>query len=359
MVIDVVWLCLFVIGAVLPGRESRDFHVSLQPDDDGSATKQAIGEAFKRFSKSKGVQFTYDVMWGINILCHLSLCLKHPTKPDVYIFPCHIKKGRSMTTWEKDSNKPVYVGRRVQCSSHQQIITPGSFPVIQCDAMKSNCMLAVELWDGGMRVLPKNTPHLKNIEALVEVPDKSRFIRSIDIIVRGPVHSQGDCISFLDSVMHMIVSTLDKNSPGTITEISYLSFCHIKQHVSELDSYSKKEIKEAMEANQDYVTHDTVQDSLLDLLVVDRDSVLFLQSDIRSKLCQVLDVPDKGQPDGNKVGKALGIKHCKNTCELLEQWSFNRKATVTHFIDVLNSLDPPASDAIQVLATNYEAAKGI
>ena len=41
--------CMFVIGAVVTDRESDDFHVSLQPINDDSATKQlAIGKAFKR-----------------------------------------------------------------------------------------------------------------------------------------------------------------------------------------------------------------------------------------------------------------------------------------------------------------------
>ena len=66
LVIDVVWLCLFVIGAVMADRESGDFHVSLQPEDDGSATKQAIGEAFRRFGKSKGVPHSRMMSCGVS-----------------------------------------------------------------------------------------------------------------------------------------------------------------------------------------------------------------------------------------------------------------------------------------------------
>ena len=105
----------------------------------------------------------------------------------------------------------------------QQMITPVSFPVIQCEAKKSSDMLVVELWDGGMKVQPKNTPHLQRVEALVEIPDKSRFIHSIDVIVRGPTHSQGDCMQFLDSIMHLIMLVLDKKSPGTSVEWCYTS----------------------------------------------------------------------------------------------------------------------------------------
>ena len=359
MVLDVIWLCLFVIGAVIADRESGDSHVSLQPEDDGSVTKQAIGEAFRRFSKSKGVPFTYDVMWGINILCHLSLCLEHPTRKDVCIFPCHIKKGRPLTAWEKDSTTPVYVGRRVQCTSHQQIITPGSFPVIQCEAKKSRDMLVAELWDGGMKVQPKNTPHLQGVEALVEIPDKSRSIHSIDVIIRGPVHSQGDCMQFLDSIMHLIMQVLDKKSPGSSVHWCYLSHSQLTQHISKPDCYTEEEVQTAMESSQDYVTHESVQDRLLDLLVVSKDHILLLPSNMRSDLSEALDFPEEGQPDGRKLSKALGIRFRHNTSEVLDKWSVDMKATVTHLIDVLKRLDPPAVDAVGALAERYEAARGI
>jgi GTPase SAR1 family protein len=358
LVIDVPWLCLYIIGSAIADRSSGDFYVALQPDEDGSATKQAIGEAFKLFSESKGVKFNYDIMWGINILCHLRLCLEHPKLRDVYIFPCHIKKKMSPTTWQKEISKPVYVGRRIQCCSLQQIITPGSFPVIQCEAKKSETMLVVELWDGGMKVQSKNVPYKDRVEALVEIPDKRRFIRSINIIIRGPTHSHGDCVVFLKSVIHLIMSVLDVRSPGTITEKTYMSYSHICQHTAEPDCYTEKEIKETFKSNQVYVTHDgRVQDSLIDLLAVENDHMILLTSEVRSELCEIFDFPDEGQPDTRKLSKALGIRYRQSTSEVLEKWCQDVNATVSRFADVLKTLNPPATDALRILAGKYGSVK--
>ena len=220
-------------------------------------------------------------------------------------------------------------------------------------------MLVVELWDGGMKVQPKNNPYLKEVEALVEIPDKSRFIHSIDVIIRGPVHSQGDCMQFLDFIIQLIMLVLDKNSPGTSVEWCYLSHRHLIQHSTKPDCYTEKEVKAALSAKQDYVTHESVEDRLLDLLVVSKGHILLLPSNTRSELCDALDFPEEGQPDGKKMSKALGIRFRHNTSEVLEKLSADKNATVTHLIDVLKRLDPPAVDAIEILATNYEAARGI
>jgi hypothetical protein len=359
LVIDVAWLCCFVIGVVLADRESDDFHVSLQPDDKGCATMQSIIEAFKRFSRSKGVQFTHDAKWGVSILCHLNLCLEHPTQKDVYIFPCHIKKCRPLTTWKEDAKRPTYVGRRLQCTSQQQIITPRSFPVIQCEAKRSSDMLVVEMWNGGMNLQPKNSSHQQAVEALVEIPDKSRFIQTIDVIIRGPEHSQGDCMQFLDAIMHLIMLVLDKQSPGTGVQWCYISHCHLVQHTTNRACYSQKEINAALNARQDYVSHDAVQDRLVDLLAVSRDHILLLPSHTRSELCDALDFPQEGQPDGKKLSKAFGVRFRHNTSEVLDKLSADKTATVTNLINVLKKLNPPAVDAVEILAASYEAARGI
>ena len=180
------WLCQFVIGAVMPS--STEYLVRLQTEHDGTATIHQIKEAVKRFSESKGIKFNYPIEWAIDILSHLGLCLEHPTKKGVYIFPCHIKEPKSSRAWAENASKPVYIGRRVQCKSKLQIITPGSFPAIQCEAYKT--MIVTEVWEGGIKVQPADAVDLVQVEAVIEVTDKALSIQSIDIIARGVPHSQ-------------------------------------------------------------------------------------------------------------------------------------------------------------------------
>ena len=360
------WLCQYVIGAVMPDKDSPDFLVCLQPNDDGTATIDQIEEALKRFSESKGVNFDYDVMWAVRILTHLGLCLNHPTKKNVYIFPCHIKKARSPTAWAKDPSKPVYVGRRVQCESMQQIITPGSFPVLQCEAAKSNAMTVRELWDGGMKVQAKlsGLSSLEPVQALVEITDKVRAIRSINVIARGSCHSQGDCLRFVDTVLQLVRSVLDKKSPGTATVERYLSHSFIIEHADQLVSYSEKEIHDARQNPEFIIRHERGEDRLIDMLAVDINHIILMSRNVRQNLCDVLDNPheDTNQPNWKKVGKALGIRLAaskKSTSQMLEAWSQNMTATIDQLVAVLKRPHINGSDALEVLGYTEESAQGI
>lgn len=366
IVIDMQWLCHYVIGAVMAHEDSPDFLVSLQPDRSGIATIDQIKKALKRFCESKHITFDYDVMWAIGILMHLGFCLSHPTKRNVYIFPSHIRKARSPIAWARDPAKSVYVGHRVQCKSMQQIITPGSFPVLQCEATKSNAMVVKELWDGGMKVQAKlnASSRLQPIEALVEITDKVRSIQSIDIIARGGCHSHGDCLRFVDTIRQLVMSVLGKQSPGTATEKRFLSHSSIIEHADKLVSYSEKEIYAALEGPECIIRHETGEDRLIDMLAVDINHIILLPRTVRKDLCDTLDNPDKdtNQPKWTEVGKALAIPLAKNkgsTSQMLEDWSQNMKATVDQLVSVLKEPYINGSDALEVLGYKKESAQGI
>jgi hypothetical protein len=364
IVIDMQWLCHYVIGAVMAHEDSPDFLVSLQPDRSGIATIDQIKKALKRFCESKHITFDYDVMWAIGILMHLGFCLSHPTKRNAYIFPSHIRKARSPIAWARDPAKSVYVGHRVQCKSMQQIITPGSFPVLQCEAAKSNAMVVKELWDGGMKVQAKlnASSRLQPIEALVEITDKVRSIQSIDIIARGGCHSHGDCLRFVDTIRQLVMSVLGKQSPGTATEKHFLSHSSIIEHADKLVSYSEKEIYAALEGPECIIRHETGEDRLIDMLAVDINHIILLPRTVRKDLCDTLDNPDKdtNQPKWTEVGKALAIPLAKNkgsTSQMLEDWSQNMKATVDQLVSVLKEPYINGSDALGVLGYKKESAQ--
>ena len=348
LIIDVPWLCQYVIGAVMPS--STDFHVRLRAADDGTATFHQIEDAVRRFREFKESKVDFPIELAVNVLGHLDICLEHPTKKGVYIFPCHIKQPKSSTAWVKDASKPVYIGRRVQCKSKQQIITPGSFPGIQCEAYKT--MVVKEVWEGGIKVQPKKTAakDLSQVEAVIEVTEIDLAIQSIDIIARGADHSQGDCLKFVDSINHLVMKALDKWSPGTVTERCYLSHASITEHESHLDSYSEETIRRAQESHQAVVsTEGGEEDRLIDIVAVDRNHIILLPLGVRQQLYDVLDHPDKDakQPSWKDVGRTLGVVSKGSTSRMLEDWSQTLTATVDQLVAALKIVN--ATDALDVL----------
>ena len=349
------WLCQDVIGAVMPS--SSVFRVRLQTESDGTATIPQIERAVKQFSEVKGVKFNYPIQWVIDVLVHLGLSLEHPKNKGLYIFPCHIKDPKSTTAWAKDASKPVYVGRRVQCQSKLQIITPGSFPIIQSEAYKA--MIVKEVWEGGIKVQAADAVDL---EAVIEVTDKDLSIQSIDIIARGALHSQGDCLRFMDSIYQLVMKVLDRKSPGTTTERCYLSHSSITQHEDCLASYSEKDIRDAQKDPQAVVRHKTGKDRLIDIVAVNSNHIILMPLSVRQELCAVLDQPDTNQPDWKMVGKALGIQRAanmKSTSHMLDAWSQSMTATADQLVAVLQRPDIKGSDALEVLGYVEQASKGI
>ncbi|XP_062499021.1 uncharacterized protein LOC134176367 [Corticium candelabrum] len=284
---DMQWLCYFVIGATLADKNSPDFYVKLQTDDDGTATVAQIEKTLKQFSESKGVQFNEDVMLAIRALCHLGLSLEHPSRKDkngdpLYIFPCHIKKSMPASAWQQDGAKPVHVGRRVQCKYSHHLITPGSYPVIQCEASKSEYMSVIDLWDGGMKVqqrlhdvMPRHLP----AEALVQITNKKRAIQSMDVIARGPRYSEGDCMMLVESVLDLMMKVFDKKSPGTVLETQYLSHASISQYSEAIVSYTEKAVETAKRDKKTVVTHEKGEDRLIDLVAVDSSHIIRMKQE--------------------------------------------------------------------------------
>ena len=372
MVSDIQWLCYFVIGATLADKNSPDFYVKLQTDDDGTAAIAQIKETLKRFGESKGVQFNEDVMLAIRALCHLGLSLEHPSRKDkngapLYIFPCHIKKSMPANAWQLDGAKPVHVGRRVQCKYSHHLITPGSYPVIQCEASKSEYMSVIDLWDGGMKVqqrlhdvMPRHFP----AEALVQITNKKRAIQSMDVIARGPPYSEGDCMMLVESVLDLMMKVFDKKSPGTVLETHYLSHVCISQYNDAIVSYTEEAVETAKRDKKTVVTHERGEDRLIDLVAVDSNHIIRMKQKIRRQLCNVLDRPNKEekQPSWREVGKALGMPlvcNMESASDMLETWSQNLNASEDRLVEVLKRPDINGTDALMVLGHQHHISAGI
>ena len=366
------WLCYFVIGAILPDKNSLDFHVKLQTDDDGTATIAQIEESLKSFGESKGVQFNEDVMLAIRALCHLGLSLEHPSRKDengdpLYIFPCHIKKSMPASAWQQDEAKEVHVGRRVQCKYSHHLITPGSYPVIQCEASKSKYMSVIDLWDGGMKVqqrLQDLMQHDLPAEALVQITNKERAIQSMDVIARGPRYSEGDCMMLVESVLDLMMNVFEKKSPGTVLETQYLSHASISQYVEAIVSYTEDAVKTAKQDKEMVVTHEKGEDRLINLVAVDSNHIIRMKRKTRHHLCNALDRPneEEKQPIWKQVGEALGMPFMwsiKSASDMLETWSRDLNVTEDHLVEVLKRPGINGTYALMVLGHQHPITAGI
>ena len=116
----------------------------------------------------------------------------------------------------------------------------------------------------GKKIQPKETNadamDLAQVETLIEVTDEDFTIQTINIISRGALHSQGDCLRFVHTIHQLVMKVhawtdinclfpgtkqeriLDKKSLGTAINRCYLSHSSITQHEDHLISYSEEEI---------------------------------------------------------------------------------------------------------------------
>lgn len=172
----------------------------------------------------------------------------------------------------------VYVGVRLQCMSEIEIFTPAAMPLLQCEAAKKTEQMVVVLWNGGMLVQKVCKIGDPKVEALIFIGNRTRAIRALDLVARGPAYCQHDVKQFLDKLQQMTLQILDRKSPGTRVVKRYLSHQQITQHFDNPISYSQKEVDAAKKDNGFLIRTtdtDTVVDSVIDLLTVENDHIIY------------------------------------------------------------------------------------
>lgn len=270
VIIETYWLCRGVIGPVM---SPSCFPVSAVRRRDGTATKEELSIALRRFSKVYGT-CPVDPDAAIRILCRLGVGYALEGRPGVYQFPALVVDERPAAMWAVyDRKEALYVGRRLRCKSDIEIIAPSTLPLLQARAAQATAEMISSVFKGGVHVVRKDSdPDCPTVEAMVTVSDGKRMIHAIDVVARSARCCSRELQAFLESVLHLVMRALDDRSPGTAVERLFLSPKHIRNHAPDPLAYTEEEIQKAemeggvlYKAVDGYVLRETVDELFVDV----------------------------------------------------------------------------------------------
>ena len=329
---DPSWLCQNVIGPLLSPAESPDFPISLQCSLTGTAAKENIKCALEAFNDKKWE----NIDETISLLCHLEICYPLPDEPDNYRFPALLNQERPPKVWSENSEMKVYVGRRLRQVAETDIITPGTMPFLQCHVHNAACFRGLRpvLWHGGLMI--HETFDGRLVEGIIQLQQKDR---ALDFFVRGPDHSEKECMKFLTNLKQTGERILWQKSPGTNTRCLYISCTELKQFKDFPLAYAEdkidKKIKTSTKSNVS-VSEGTIRDSLKDLLALPDNHVDFLSYKTRCAIITCLEKDDGGKKALKKHLQGLSQAEkveCRTAAMLFSTWSENLCATAESLAD--------------------------
>jgi hypothetical protein len=240
-VLDVLWLCQFIIGPLL-APDHFPYHLKFEGHD-GQAKLSEIETVLKEKVDQK-MAVLMDADTVVPLVEYLDLCFKVEGKQDVYLFPAHLPYANPREMWMKDERMKVYIGRRVQCVGDTSIVSPGTFNFFQCMAYAELGKIRVaKAWRDGI-ILRKEGAQGCSVECLCTIP---KHLGQVDFIARSGEGRQSECLSLLEIVKDLWSKAVYWHSRGTKYQIWYLSKGHIENHEEIPAAYSKNEIDRAKE----------------------------------------------------------------------------------------------------------------
>ncbi|XP_065831509.1 uncharacterized protein [Oscarella lobularis] len=339
VILDPTWLCQNIIGPLLSPTDSV-FRVSLCCSPPGTTTKDDIQSALEAFNKRKWEHIDET----IRLLCHLEICYELPPKQNTYRFPALLKAKRPSDVWSENPEMKIYVGRRVRRAEETDIITPGTMPFLQCHVHNVPCFCGLEpvVWQDGLMI--RNTINGFLVEGMITLQEEAK---ALDFVVRGPVHSERECLKLLNNLMKTGEEVLQKRSPGTHSRLWYISSTELKQLKEFPLAYEKATIDEKIETSiksSDSVSKGTVIDSLRDLLALCDNHIDFLPYKTRCAIITCLEKDDAGREASKEHLPGLSEAdqvECKTAAELFSTWSENLSATVHCLADAARQSNLP------------------
>ena len=348
-VLDVLWLCQFIIGPLL-APESFPHHLTFVRND-GQVTVSEIEAVLKKMVAAQKKPIVMDVKTVVPLIEYLGLCYKVDGKEDVYLFPAHLPLDKPSEMWKEEDRMKVYVGRRVECPSETSIISPGTFNFFQCRAyVELGRIHVAATWRDGI-VLCKQDALECPVECLCTI---TKLLGQVDFIVRGGEGSQPECLTFLQTVMLLWKETIRQHSPGTVYEFRYLSKMHIEGHKETPGAYTEEQIREARVTgpstlvwttnNKDYNIGESLKDLLIDIPTV------CLKSEVLNAILK------HGATRWYALSKALGysedevqrithdkVEHTDKVLALFSQKAeqIGQQRAEEMFLDACSTIEPP------------------
>jgi GTPase SAR1 family protein len=251
------WLSEYAVGPLMAPPHMK-WHANAPG---GRMTKEEAERVIKLYLHDKKINIHVKIDHIFKALMSMGLIFK--LEDGLYLFPAHLPLKALDEMWEKDSEKPVYVGRRYLCSSEASIFSPSAFTLFQCWASVQLTYKSV-LWRDGMIVTPAAAKCF--VQCLVLMRD---HLKAIDFVARGGVGSESECLSLVHDVMRDWRDIVDKYSPGTEYKMAYLSRKHLIEHVDPPALYTEEDVENAkMIGPSRFVAHDfNLAETLTDLMV--------------------------------------------------------------------------------------------
>ncbi|XP_065835673.1 uncharacterized protein [Oscarella lobularis] len=335
VILDPPWLCQSVVGPLL---SPKDFPIHLDFSLSGTANKENIQSVLEIFNKQKWV----DVDHTISLLRRLEICYLVSEQTETYQFPALIEEQRPPHAWRENPEMTVYVGRRLMSEEITDIITPGTMPFIQSSARNASCFRPLEpiVWQGG--ILIKRTIGSHFVEGMIAFQDREK---AIDFIVRGPEHSEQQCMKHLRDLMDVGIKVLLVKSPGTTRTLWYISRTELVALKDFPLAHKSQIVEETIKISQfssAKVHQKGIEDTLKDLLALPHDHFTFIPCEA---LCTVSKLLDKDTEGRSALVKRLpGFSsvdrhHCETAKQILTRWSERLEARTSSFVDIVQEMD--------------------
>ena len=326
---DPPWLCHNVFGPLL---SPDSFTTHLESSASGIANREKIQTVLKNFNKKES--------WGnvdntIELLCRLEICYSLQQK-DSYQFPALIKEDRPNNAWDENSEMTVYVGRRLKSENETDIITPGTMSFIQSSARTRFQPSEPVVWQGGLLI--ERTIDRVSVEGMIVFKNREK---AIDFVVRGPKHSERQCMKHLRDLRNVGTKILHEKSPGTTQSLLYISCTELKQRKDFPAAHKSQTVEKMMTTSESSNTKVGLQDTLRDLLALPDDHFSYLPHEAFDIVCNFLDKDTEGRSELAKSlpgFSAIDRNQCKTAEQLLTRWSERLKATIKSFSDTAQQL---------------------
>ena len=332
IILNPPWLCQNAFGPLLSPPESAEFPISLQCSSPGTAAKEKIQCALEAFNNEKWE----NIDETISLLCHLEICYPLPDEPDAYRFPALLNQERPPEVWKENSEMKIYVGRRLIKAEETDIITPGTMPFLQCHVHNAACFRGIKpvIWQGGLMM--HETLDGRSVEGMIRLQQKDK---ALDFVVRGPTHSEKECMKFLTNLKQIGEKVLWQRSPGTNILHLYISCAELKQLRDFPLAYAKEKVDERMKTSTKshvLISEGTTRDSLRDLFALPNNHVNFLSYNTRCAIIMCLEKDDAGRETLKEhlqgLSQADKVK-CHTATMLLSTWTDNLCATAESLAD--------------------------
>ena len=303
VILNTKWFSYDIIGAAFAGE-----------DFPGDFPKLQESRVYNRNQLKNFFNTSADTDLLVALLQHVGLLYK--CGHDKFIIPGKLPESLDKVCWRKEREFEEYHGRRVECKHDIDIFAPDVFPCIQTRIME-----AFDMIDEPASISQSTLKFASNsIEGMIQLTRDKRAI-NIACRCRGD-EDRAHCHDILEKVTRQVKLELIKRSPGTQTEMFYMSPRSLYAHddLEDVWYYSEEDLKKGEKEVRGSVKHRATQNTdktsailclghdplFLQILKADCD-VKWVPRAVKKDLYHCLDVKSQKRSDYRSLAEVLAI----------------------------------------------------